>query len=180
VCCNRPGSPKSVAISSVPSLVVSRLTFFVIVLTPNAGTDLMASLCRDPARLPDPESLARALREPLLKVFPPALLGRLVTIPYYPLGDDMLRCIVRLQLGLIKKRIETSRKVLFDVADEVAELVVGRCTETESGGRMIAAILTNTMLPELARVFLDSVAQGREVRRVRVGVSGGAFSYAFE
>ena len=25
-----------------------------------------------------------------MKVFPPALLGRLVTIPYYPLSDDML------------------------------------------------------------------------------------------
>ena len=57
----------------------------LILLTTNVGTDLIASLCKDPELLPDPEALAKALRDPLLKVFPPALLGRLVTIPYYPL-----------------------------------------------------------------------------------------------
>jgi type VI secretion system protein VasG len=57
----------------------------LILLTTNVGTDLIASLCKDPDLLPDPEGMAKALRDPLLKVFPPALLGRLVTIPYYPL-----------------------------------------------------------------------------------------------
>jgi type VI secretion system protein VasG len=48
----------------------------LIILTTNAGTELMASLCKDP------DADARAgrhgqglLRESLLKVFPPALLG---------------------------------------------------------------------------------------------------------
>jgi type VI secretion system protein VasG len=58
-------------------------------------------MCKDPELMPDPEGLAKALREPLLKVFPPALLGRLVVIPYYPLNDEMLGAIVRLQLGRI-------------------------------------------------------------------------------
>ena len=70
----------------------------LILLTTNAGTELIASLCKDPDLMPDP-NMATALREPLLKVFPPALLGRLVVIPYYPLNDEMLGRIVRLQLG---------------------------------------------------------------------------------
>ena len=73
----------------------------LILLTTNAGTELISSMCADPELLPDPQALAKALREPLLKVFPPALLGRLVTIPYFPLTDTMLERIVHLQLGRI-------------------------------------------------------------------------------
>ena len=62
----------------------------IILLTSNVGSELIMNMCKDPELLPDPESLATALQEPLTKVFPPALLGRLVTIPYYPLSDEML------------------------------------------------------------------------------------------
>ena len=73
----------------------------VILLTSNIGTDLIVSMCKDPELVPGPEAIAGALREPLLKKFPAALLGRLVVIPYYPLSDEMLANIVRLQLGRI-------------------------------------------------------------------------------
>jgi type VI secretion system protein VasG len=152
----------------------------LILLTTNVGTELIERRCRDVRRLPDPDELAQALRGPLLEVFPPALLGRLVTIPYYPLSDEMLARIVRLQLERIKQRVEARHKVRFDCDDAVAAHVASRCTESESGGRTIAAILTNTMLPDLARAFLDNLAQSRSVRQVRVGVSEGAFRYEFE
>ncbi len=151
----------------------------LILLTTNAGTDLIASMCRDPELMPDPESMAKALREPLLKVFPPALLGRLVTIPYYPLSDEMLGSIVRLQLGRIKKRVEARYKIPFEVGDDVVKLVVSRCTESESGGRMIDAILTNTMLPDISREFLTRMMEGKPIERVRVGVDNGNFTYQF-
>ena len=73
----------------------------IILLTSNVGTELIVSMCKDPELMPDPEGIAKALREPLLKKFPAALLGRLVVIPYYPLSDAMLASIVRLQLGRI-------------------------------------------------------------------------------
>ncbi|AKJ28878.1 type VI secretion system ATPase TssH [Caldimonas brevitalea] len=152
----------------------------LILLTTNAGTELISSMCRDPELLPDPEGLAKALREPLLKIFPPALLGRLVTIPYYPLSDEMLGRIVKLQLGRIKKRIEERHKVPFEYSDEVIQLVVSRCTESESGGRMIDAILTNTMLPDLSREFLTRMMKGETVPKVKVGVADNNFSYSFE
>ena len=152
----------------------------LILLTTNAGTELIAGLCKDPELMPDPEGMGKALREPLLKVFPPALLGRLVTIPYYPLSDEMLGRIVGLQLGRIQKRVEQRWKVPFEVADEVVKLVVSRCTESESGGRMIDAILTNTMLPDVSRAFLERLLENKPVGGVHVGVSDGQFSYRFD
>jgi type VI secretion system protein VasG len=151
----------------------------LIILTTNAGTELIASLCKDPDLMPDPEGMAKALREPLLKVFPPALLGRLVTIPYYPLSDEMLGKIVRLQLNRIKKRVEARYKIPFEYSEDVVRLVVSRCTESESGGRMIDAILTNTMLPDISREFLTRMMEGRAAERVQVGVEGGTFAYNF-
>jgi len=151
----------------------------LILLTTNAGTDMIAGLCKDPELMPEPEGIAKALREPLLKVFPPALLGRLVTIPYYPLSPEMLGEIVKLQLGRIKKRVEARYKIPFDYDDEVVKLVVSRCTESESGGRMIDAILTNTMLPDISREFLNRMIAGAPVAGVKVGAGDAGFSYAF-
>jgi type VI secretion system protein VasG len=151
----------------------------LIILTTNAGTELIAGMCKDPDLMPEPEGIAKALREPLLKVFPPALLGRLVTIPYYPLSDQMLGQIVRLQLGRIKKRVEARYKIPFEVGEDVVKLVVSRCTESESGGRMIDAILTNTMLPDISREFLRRMMEGQAVAGVSVGVKDGEFDYSF-
>jgi type VI secretion system protein VasG len=151
----------------------------LILLTTNAGTDLIAGLCKDPELMPEPEGIAKALREPLLKVFPPALLGRLVTIPYYPLSEKMLGEIVKLQLGRIKKRIEARYRIPFEYGEDVVRLVVSRCTESESGGRMIDAILTNTMLPDVSREFLTRMIEGRPVTGARVGVADGDFAYSF-
>jgi type VI secretion system protein VasG len=151
----------------------------LILLTTNAGTEMIAGLCKDPELMPEPEGIAKALREPLLKVFPPALLGRLVTIPYYPLSPEMLGEIVKLQLNRIKKRIEARYKIPFEYGDDVVKLVVSRCTESESGGRMIDAILTNTMLPDISREFLNRMIEGKPVEQARVSVRDGNFSYTF-
>lgn len=152
----------------------------LILLTTNAGTDLIAGLCKDPDLMPEPEGMAKALREPLLKIFPPALLGRLVAIPYYPLSDEMLGQIVKLQLNRIKKRVEARYKIPFEYGEDVVKLVVSRCTESESGGRMIDAILTNTMLPDISREFLTRMMEGKEIAKVSVGVDKGEFSYLFD
>jgi len=149
----------------------------LILLTTNAGTELIANLCKDPELMPDPEGMAKALREPLLKIFPPALLGRLVTIPYYPLSETMLMQIVKLQLNRIKKRVEARYKIPFEVDEAVVKLVVSRCTESESGGRMIDAILTNTMLPELSRQFLNRMIEGQPVTGVSIGADKSDFIY---
>ncbi len=152
----------------------------LILLTTNAGTELIMKLCKDPELMPDAEGIAKALREPLLKVFPPALLGRLVTIPYYPLNDQMIGSIARLQLGRIAKRLRENHKVPFTYGDEVVKLIASRCTELESGGRMIDAILTNTMLPAISQEFLKRMMEGQAIERVHVTVADGDFQYSFQ
>jgi type VI secretion system protein VasG len=152
----------------------------LIILTSNVGTDLIMSLCRDPELIPEPDEVAKALREPLLKVFPPALLGRLLVIPYYPLSDAMMGEIIRLQLGRIASRIAEHHKVQFGYDDAVVQLIASRCTEPESGGRMIDAILTNTMLPAISGAFLTRLLEGGRIARVQVGIADGELAYAFE
>jgi type VI secretion system protein VasG len=152
----------------------------ILLLTSNVGTDLMMSLTRDPELCPEPEALAAAIREPLLKVFPPAFLGRLVVIPYYPLSNDTLARIVRLQFERIKKRVETQHGVHFHYSQAAVDLVIRRCTEIESGGRMIDAILTHTVLPELSRAFLTAMAEGERLARVEVDAAAEEFRYVAE
>jgi type VI secretion system protein VasG len=152
----------------------------LIILTSNVGTELIASMCKDPELMPDPEGIAKALREPLLKAFPAALLGRIVTIPYYPLSDAMIGNIVRLQLARVAKRVTQSHRIPFTYDDNVVKLVVSRCTELESGGRMIDAILTNTLLPKVSREILTRTMEGSPVKKVAVTAPAGDFEYAFD
>ena len=151
----------------------------LILLTSNVGTDLIMSMCADPELMPEPEEVAKALRAPLLKVFPPALLGRLIVIPYYPLSDAVMGDIIRLQLGRIATRIGEHHKVPFTFDDEVVKLIASRCNEPESGGRMVDAILTNTMLPAISGAFLNRMLEGSPMAGVRVGVTDGDLTYSF-
>jgi type VI secretion system protein VasG len=152
----------------------------IILLTSNVGSDLIMSLCQDPELLPAPDAIATGLRDPLLKVFPAALLGRIVTIPYYPLSDEMLGAIVRLQLDRIVKRVRQNHGIPMTYGDDVVKLIVERCHEVESGGRMIDAILTNTVLPEISREYLGRLADGRSFGAVRLAAADGEFRYGYE
>ena len=151
----------------------------IILLTTNVGSDLIMSLCKDPDLMPDPEGIAEALRDPLLKVFPAALLGRMITIPYYPLKPEVLKLIINLQLNRIKKRLLEGQKIPFDYDDSVVELVLKRCNDVESGGRVIDAILTNTLLPAMSKQFLERMIEGNPVERVSLSVENDDFTYEF-
>lgn len=151
----------------------------VIILTSNVGTERIAALCRDPALMPDAEGLAAALREPLLQAFPAALLGRLVAVPYLPLSDDMLARIVDLQFDRVRRRLQEHHGVALDVAEDATALVVARCTEVESGARMVDAILINTVLPQISRELLGASMQDRKLQGVRLSAADGEFRYDY-
>ena len=151
----------------------------LIILTTNVGTDLIMGMCKDPELLPDAEGISKALRAPLLKTFPAALLGRIVVIPYYPLSDDMLGRIIRLQMDRVVTRIDRNHGVALSYDEDVVKLIASRCTEPESGGRMIDAILTNTLLPEISREFLTRLSQANPTKAVRIGVRDSELEYCF-
>jgi type VI secretion system protein VasG len=149
----------------------------LIILTSNVGTDLIMQLSRDPGYMSDPDALAQALRPDLLKVFPAALLGRIVTIPYFPLSPTMLGGIVRLQLDRIGRRIRENHDARFVYDEAVVDHIVSLCNDPDSGGRMIDNIITNTLLPALSREFLHRTLAKEELREARVTVKDGAFAY---
>jgi type VI secretion system protein VasG len=151
----------------------------LIILTTNVGTDLIMNMCKDPDLLPEPEGIAKALRSPLLKSFPPALLGRIVTIPYYPLSDSVLGRIIRLQLNRVVARIAQNHGATLTYDDNVVNLIAARCLEPESGGRMIDAILTNALLPAISRELLQRIAAAEPTRTIGVTVKDAEFAYAF-
>jgi len=151
----------------------------IILATSNVGSDLIMNMCGAPSP-PDPSEITERLRGPLLQAFPAALLGRMIVIPYYPLGDEMLRNIIRLQLDRVSRRVLERYAVPLDYDQSVVDLVAQRCAEVESGGRAIDAVLTNTLLPQVSRELLSLTLQQKPVTRVAVGVTGSQFSYSFE
>lgn len=152
----------------------------LILLTSNVGSDLIMNMCKDPELMPEPDGIAKALREPLLKVFPAALLGRLVVLPYYPLTDEVIGMIAKLQLGRIERRVVENHRLPFSYDDDVIDLIVSRCTELESGGRMIDMILTNTVLPTVSGEILTRMMEGKSIDRVHVEVADNDFRYKFD
>ncbi|WP_442678858.1 type VI secretion system ATPase TssH [Sphingomonas sp. ASY06-1R] len=151
----------------------------LILLTSNVGTDLITSLCEDEDLIPTPAGLADALRQPLLEVFPPALLGRLVVLPYFPLSPLVLRRIVELQLGRIVRRVAENYGAALNYDDAAVDLIISRCQEVASGGRMIDAILTNTMLPELSIALIERQISGTSVVAIQVSADNLGFTYDF-
>ncbi len=161
----------------------------IIIMTTNAGTDLITGMCADPELMPLPEALAEAVRKPILEFsddkmgspkFTPAFLGRLHLVPYYTLSDEVLRKIVDLQLGRVKKRLAENRGITISFDPSVGDLIASRCTEVQSGARVVEGILTQTLLPELSRELLEKIADGLTVGKVAVTTTEKGFAFEFQ
>ncbi len=148
----------------------------LILLTTNVGTEVIMKAASNETK-PDPEALAQAMKPALLDVFPPALLGRIVTIPYYPLSGEMLAGIVRLQLGRIGKRIEENHRAKFVAEPSAIDQIVSMCHDPDAGGRVIDNIITNTILPALSREILRRSLAREEIHGAKVSAADGAFVY---
>ncbi|ORE92844.1 type VI secretion system ATPase TssH [Aurantimonas sp. 22II-16-19i] len=153
----------------------------LIILTSNVGTEAIMAASGEGLRDIAVEELDRLLRPELLDVFPPALIGRMVTVPYRPLSAEMLEAIVRLQLARIVERVKESQRAALRIDDAVVAEIVGRCRDPQSGGRMIDRIVTQTLLPELSRKFLEAMVSGDVATTAHVGLGeDGAFVVAVE
>ena len=151
----------------------------IIILTSNAGTDTLMRLCADPETMPGPEGLVKALKPELDKVFKPAFLGRMVIIPFFPIRDEALRKIIQLKLRKIQKRILETHRVTLTYDDALVTEVARRCTEVESGARNVDNILTNTLLPDISKQLLGTIAAGLKPEAIHVMIGeDGAFAYA--
>jgi type VI secretion system protein VasG len=155
----------------------------LILLTTNVGTAELMAHCKTGLRtgdMPHPEELVRVLRAPMLQVFPPALLGRMEVVPYYPLSSDMLANIVRLQLNRIQQRIASTHRIAVHIDPSVIARIVARCNEADSGGRMVGTILGNTLLPTVSRQLLQATLLGQPVTTLSIGTDGQEFTYHYD
>jgi type VI secretion system protein VasG len=150
----------------------------IIIITSNAGTDLIHRLCDDPATRVSAEELHEALRPELLKTFKPAFLGRCSIVPYFPLADDIIRKIVELQLNRIRKRYLEVYRASLSWDEALVEEIASRCTEVESGARNIEHILSRSLLPRLSAHVLSRMADGEEVGGIFVAIGpDGEFEF---
>ena len=152
----------------------------VILLTSNLGTETIMKLCADPETRPDADALAKEIRPALLQFFAPALLGRMIVVPYFPISDDIMRKIVVLKLGKVAARLQLNHRMALEYGDDVVNQIAARCTEVATGARNVDHIVTGTLLPEISRELLGRMADGNMPGRLTVTVQGdGRFGYAF-
>jgi len=142
----------------------------IILLTSNVGTDTIMKLCADPETRPEPNGLVEAIKPDLLKVFKPALLGRMTVVPYYPISDDVLRMIIKLQLGKIAERVAENHRAQFSYDEKLVETIAKRCTDVDAGARNVHNILNNSLLPQMAVEVLSRIALGEKIKKIHVSV----------
>jgi type VI secretion system protein VasG len=74
--------------------------------------------------------------------------------------------------------VQEAHRVSLVCDDTVIDAVAARCTEVESGARNVDNILTNTLLPDISRILLESLASGSKPAAIRVALSeDGNFAY---
>jgi len=152
----------------------------LILLTSNAAQDVITQACAS-GRRPDVTELNERLRPALLRQFSPAFLGRLVLVPYYPLGDQQIRNIVDLKLEKLAQRFAENHHAQFTWDDRVTELVTARCTEVDSGARNIDFILTQTVLPQLSSLVLERMSMQQPFTAIHMHLSpDNQFAFAFQ
>ena len=153
----------------------------VIIMTSNAGTDLIAKLFADPDTAPDAAGLAEALRPELMKYFKPAFLGRVTLVPYFPLSEAIIRQIVELQLARVARRVGDAYRAQLHYDPVLVDTIAARCTESASGARNVENILSRTLLPELSAEVLGALAEDRPITKVCIGMTpSGTFRYQLE
>ena len=152
----------------------------VIILTSNVGSDLIMNMCGDPDLIPDADVLATSMRDPLLKVFPAAFLGRMTVVPYFPLASDVMARIVALKLRRIQRRIQENHGTAFGWDESAIQAIIGRATDIESGGRMVDAILSTHVLARISKEILERTMNAQTLANVRVTATDKELVLSFD
>ncbi len=152
----------------------------LIFMTSNSGTDTIEALCsHDP--MPSPDELWRAIAPELRRVFKPALLGRMVTVPYYPLATSTLLQIVELKLGEIAERLLVTHGVELRYSPTLVDEIASRCIDEQSGARNVDHVLAASLIPNISERLLYAAANGSTLHRITVDTANtGCFRYQID
>ena len=144
----------------------------LILMTSNLGSDKISDLCENGAR-PTAEVLEETIRPVLSKHFKPALLARMKVVPYYPVGGPVLRELIEIKLGRLGERLNR-RQLEFSWCQNLVDHLSERCTQSESGARLIDHLLDQHVLPLVADRLLDAMATGESLKRVHATLDGNS------
>ncbi len=144
----------------------------LILMTSNLGSDRIAELCENGAR-PSAEVLEETIRPVLSKHFKPALLARMRVVPYYPVGGPVLRELIEIKLGRLGERLNR-RQLDFTYSQDLVDHLADRCTQSDSGARLIDHLLDLHVLPLVADRLLDAMATGESLKRVHATLDGNS------
>ncbi|MDT9676054.1 type VI secretion system ATPase TssH [Pseudomonas sp. JV414] len=144
----------------------------LILMTSNLGSDRISELCENGAR-PTAEVLEETIRPVLSKHFKPALLARMRVVPYYPVGGPVLRELIEIKLGRLGERLNR-RQLDFTYSQDLVDHLAERCTQSDSGARLIDHLLDLHVLPLVADRLLDAMATGENLKRVHATLDGDA------
>ncbi len=153
----------------------------VIIMTSNAGEEHIRAICAAGEELPEPDILLDNFRPLLLNFFKPAFLGRTTVIPYYPLSDENLLKICKINMKRIEKRVRAHYDAEFSYDEDVLLHIVARSQEVDTGARNIENILTRTMLPAMASECLARLAANQDITKIHIGVTEeSSFTYSID
>jgi type VI secretion system protein VasG len=152
----------------------------LILLTSNTAQDVIVNLCKDPELMPASAAIEAALRQPLMKVFPDALLNRLVVVPYVPISRATLYRIIDLNLARVVKRISENHGIPLIYSKKVLGLIARRCGELERGARIVEGLITQEILPEIAREILSRISAGTPLKRIQIGATETEFTFRYK
>lgn len=144
----------------------------LILMTSNLGSDHISELCENGVR-PSAEILEETIRPVLSKHFKPALLARMRVVPYYPVGGSVLRELIEIKLDRLGERLNR-RQLDFTYSQDLVDHLAERCTQSDSGARLIDHLLDLHVLPLVADRLLDAMATDESLKRVHATLDGNA------
>ena len=136
----------------------------LILMTSNLASERINALCSNGNR-PTAEALEEAIRPVLSQHFKPALLARMRVVPYYPVSGPVLRELIEIKLQRLAERL-TRRRLDFSHCQALVDHLAERCTQSDSGARLIDYLLDSHVLPLIADRLLDAMAAGETLKRV--------------
>jgi type VI secretion system protein VasG len=153
----------------------------IILMTSNVGAETIVRLVEQhPAVSID--MLVQSLQPVLRQVFPVAFLGRIRTIPYFPLANNALMQITRLQLEKIRRRMLQHQGIQLDFSDAAVSSIVEQCACAESGARLMVSFIERHLLTELSRCWLNALQKKQHIESIRVDVENahGTSGFIFQ
>ena len=144
----------------------------LILMTSNLASDRINALCENGAR-PSAEVLEQSIRPVLSNHFKPALLARMRVVPYYPVSGSVLRELIEIKLQRLGERLQR-RHLAFSYCQRLVDHLAERCSQSDSGARLIDYLLDAHVLPLIADRLLEAMASAQTLTRVHATLDSQA------